>query len=363
MRTTLFALLVIGLAATGFAALRSPDAPPNLDRALAAQEALAAERPNDPLVLNDLGNLLVVTGRPHEAEEAYRRALELAPEMASAHYNLGLLLLQRTELGAAREHFEAVLEAQPENAWAHYQVGAVLDAQGTKRKAVKHYTQAFRLDPQLAFPEVNPHVIDNDHVTEALLMAYRNLPSSAEAPKTYEDPSRIVSLMLASEQETVPDTPEMMEDEGMEPPRPDEPGEAGVGPPSIPPVAAPSSAGSEAGEGEEPSSGRVLRKEDLERESGLNQAAPQGSVYYPPQGGVRNRSQDLRERYRPPTAPQRPGSTGGSSGANTRRIEPSTPGRFTPGIPSTGRLDIELLPGAGEAPGTGAADPAAVPAG
>ena len=119
MRMTISALLVLGLAATGFAALQSADSPPpNLDRALAAQEALVAERPNDPLVLNDLGNLLLVAGRTDEAEDAYRRALEIAPEMTSAHYNLGLLLLRRSEHAVALKHFRAVLEAEPKHAWA-----------------------------------------------------------------------------------------------------------------------------------------------------------------------------------------------------------------------------------------------------
>ena len=72
--------------------------PPNLSKAIEAQQRLAAERPNDAAVFNDLGNLLLLVPQPDEAEAAYRKAIELDPDKASALYNLGLLLQQRGEL-------------------------------------------------------------------------------------------------------------------------------------------------------------------------------------------------------------------------------------------------------------------------
>lgn len=351
MRTTtltFLSLLLGGLAATGFAALRSPAAEtPNLDQALTAQQALAAERPNDPLVLNDLGNLLLVAGRQEDAEQAYRQALEIAPEMTSAHYNMGLLLLQKGETKAALGHFRTVLDTEPDNAWAHYQVGVIFETRGQGRKAIRHYARAFRLDPKLAFPEVNPHVIDNDHVTKALLLAYRNLPSSSGAPKTYEEPSRIVSLMMAAEEEdgAAGDAGEGESEAGEAKPGDMMPGEAGSGEfaprPSMPPAV-------EEGQGEEGGQGRVLRKEDLDEDRPINQARPQGgSAYYPPRGGVRQRSDDVRRRYQPPSV-RSPGRRGGSTGSgDTRRSPSSGRDRFAPGIPSTGRLELELLPGPG----------------
>jgi len=58
-------------------------APPNLTKALEAQRHLAAERPQDAAVLNDLGNLLMLVPNPTEAEAAYRKAIELDPNKAS----------------------------------------------------------------------------------------------------------------------------------------------------------------------------------------------------------------------------------------------------------------------------------------
>jgi len=355
VRTTILALLVTGLAATGFAALNTPASPPpNLDRAIAAQQARAAQSPDDPQVRNDLGNLLMLDGRSDDAEAAYRAALDLAPDMASAHYNLGLLLAQKGESKAALGQFQAVLAKEPDHAWAHYQLGALYDARGAENKAIQEYAKAFRLDPQLAFPEVNPAIIDNGHVTEALLIAYRNLPAAAEAPKTYEDASRIVSLM-------VPPTKGSQGAEGAETmaegaASADETGQAagsaeaaGQGQGMAPRPSLPAAEQDETEQDGEPG-GRVLRPEDLEKDRGLNQAAPSGATsgtYYPPQGGVRTQP---RTYYQPPSnLPQ------GRSSGNTRTIQPAQPStrpngtrRFVPGIPSTGRLDMELLPGQAE---------------
>jgi len=363
VRTILLALLVTGLAATGFASLGSTNAPPpNLDRAIAAQEALVAENPSDAQARNDLGNLLVLDGRSADAEEAYRNALELTPGLASAHYNLGLLLAQRGDRKEAAEQFQAVLAADPDHAWAHYQLGAIYDAQGSTKRAVKQYAKAFRIDPQLAFPEVNPNVIENDHVTEALLIAYRDLPAAAEAPKTYERPSRIVSLMV-QDQETEPTGAEEMA-------QPGETGEAmpgssqspGLGPrPSLPEVT-----GDESGEADEGGTGKVLRPEDLEHENGLNQATPSGGAssgtYYQPQGGVRT---PPRSYYQPRSNVPQGGSSGSSGNTRTlqpsngrQQVQPNGNRRFIPGLPSTGRLDMELLPGPDEP-----AEPVATPAG
>lgn len=327
MRKTTLSITLLALAAAAVVALRAPAvAPPDLDRALTAQQEQAARYPADPQVQNDLGNLLLLAGQTEAAEEAYRRALEVAPDMTPARYNLGLLLLQTERPKAALQELRRVVEAEPDNAWAHYQIGAIHDHQGAERKAVKHYGAAFRLDPQLGFPEVNPHVIQNEHVIQAMLLAYRGGPLAAQAPKSYTQPGRIVSLMLpptddavAPAQATgVTPTGEGPAPEGMRP-RPTYSSEGGEELPA---------AGAEAG-------GRVLREQDLERGGTVNQIVVPGSVpQTQPRGGTRT---PVRTRTTP-------GSQGRDSGAQPQ------PGRerFVPGVPSTGRLEIELVPGEGD---------------
>lgn len=310
-----------------FLALQAPAvAPPDLEGALASQRTLAAERPDDPQVLNDLGNLLVLAGDLDEAESAYDEALELAPDMTSARYNLGLLFVQTQRPKRALEEFRKVVEAEPDHAWAHYQIGAIQDQRGSERQAIKEYGKAFRLDPQLAFPEVNPHVIQNRHVTAAMLLAYRDLPVVARVPKAYEEPSRIVNLMVP---EPVA-APAARAAQGAGAPRS---GEHGMRPnPSFAPGAA--------GEAETPVAGaedeRVLREQDLQQGGSVNQIVVPGGVYPPtqPRGGTRV----------PPVRTFTPPNRTTPQGRQPGSAVPSERPRFVPGIPSTGRLELQLFP-------------------
>ncbi len=341
MSKNLLSVTLLVLGAVTFLALRAPAAaPPNLDRALATQTDLAAKHPDDPKVLNDLGNLQMLAGQVDAAESSYRRALEIAPQTTSAHYNLALLLEQRKSWRDAREELGKVLAAEPDNAWAHYQLGVVWAAQGSERKAVAEYAQAFRLDPDLAFPEVNPHIIDNQYVTKAMLQAYRGLPLASRAPKSYEEPSHIVAMML----------PESAAPAG-ETSQPATAGGQGAAAPGMRPQPAFAAPGERGGANVGPADAeRVLRQEDLQGQRDLNQAITPGGTYIPPQGGTRVRTM-------PPGSPQGRGTPGlpdrgrattpegrpfpGQPGA----VRPGGPTHFVPGVPSTGRLETELLPG------------------
>lgn len=351
MRKTVLSIAVAAFTVAVLAALAAlAAAPPNLAKALDSQRAIAAENPNDPHVLNDLGNLLLLAGRRDEAESAYRRALEIAPEMTSARYNLGLLLYQTERPKKALAEFKAVADADPDNAWALYQIGAAHDLLGSERKAVELYARAFRVDPQLAFPEVNPHVIDNEHLTQAMLRAYRDFPLAGRAPKSYEQPGRIVSLMISASEEASAAAPAATPEEleGLRPgpslaPEGDVGGEEDREDGTVGP-----------GDG---GTGRTLREEDLESGESLNQVVAPGAVIQPsPRGGRRVPSRAPSERD-----PEADGRQGGQRPGRTPGAEEQDPDgrqRFIPGLPSTGRLEIELVPGPGSAD-----EPAPAPAG
>src|SRR5687767_4195945 len=57
-------------------------------------------------------------GQLDEAVRCYRRALELEPSLAGAHYGLAFLLLKRGDEGEAQEHLEAFLAHAPQSAEA-----------------------------------------------------------------------------------------------------------------------------------------------------------------------------------------------------------------------------------------------------
>lgn len=191
-------LAMIVLVATGIEAL------PNLERVIASQLEEVAERPTDPAVHNDLGNLLVLAERLDEAERAYRRAKELSPSDESARFNLGLLLHQQQRLDEAYDELSQLIEMQPQHAWAHYQLGVLEFERGRRSEALTYYAKSFALDPTLTFDRNNPHIIDNELATEALLRSSQYLSSAASTmPRSYGEGARLRELMLAQQEQEI----------------------------------------------------------------------------------------------------------------------------------------------------------------
>ena len=189
------------------------EAPPSVLRALEAQQQMVRDQPSNAAARNDLGNLLVLAGEQVAAEGAYRHALELAPNLVSARFNLALLLQQRGDGDAAVSAFQDVLSQEPEHAWALYQLGVDLEQRGERQEAVDHYARAFAYDPSLTFADNNPHIIENQLMTQALLRAkkYTSRPG-AQVPRQYGDADRIANLILMDEmsqaQEQEDETPQ-----------------------------------------------------------------------------------------------------------------------------------------------------------
>ncbi|HKV07205.1 MAG TPA: tetratricopeptide repeat protein [Thermoanaerobaculia bacterium] len=313
-------ILAFALAAlAGIAALAA--VPPNLARTLEAQRRLVAERPQDPAVYNDLGNLLLLVPQPAEAEEAYRKAVELDPDKVSARFNLGLLLQQRGELREAAKHFQQAVKLEPRHAWAHYQLGAIAERWGQEGKAVDEYAIAFSLDPQLAFPEVNAHIVENKLVTQAMLKAYKNDYGIPSVPQVYDEPGRIANLLI--------------------PPPAQKPAEADQTAAQTPPAAI------QPGQAQQPT---VLRPGDLNQGGATGQAVPQGQGRYPQAGGVRATPppRGLREWNRPePTVQEVPDEyMGDEEGVQPEEVVTPPPGGiyYRPGVQSTGRLNLRVMP-------------------
>jgi tetratricopeptide (TPR) repeat protein len=95
--------------------------------------------------------------RGQRARASFRQNLEAAtlnPADASAHYNLGLIHLQRRELNEARSRFERAIEIDPEETDAHFQLGRVARAEGRLPDAIKHFEQVVVRAPEHAQQEI-----------------------------------------------------------------------------------------------------------------------------------------------------------------------------------------------------------------
>ena len=74
----------------------------------------------------DLGGELHETGRFDEAEQAYRAAVALKPDIAQAWRSLGLIARRRGDHAAALEHFRAAAGRDPANVWLQHDVATQL---------------------------------------------------------------------------------------------------------------------------------------------------------------------------------------------------------------------------------------------
>src|ERR1043166_7100301 len=87
--------------------------------------------------------------RGQRERAAFRQNLEAAtlnPADASAHYNLGLLHMQRKEYAEARARFLRAVEIDPEETDAHYQLGRIARMEGRLPEAIEHFGQVVARD-------------------------------------------------------------------------------------------------------------------------------------------------------------------------------------------------------------------------
>lgn len=320
------------------AALAYAAAPRNLGRAIEAQRALVVQRPADSAVENDLGSLLVLADDLAGAEQAYRNAIAIDAENAAAHFNLGLLLQRRRDRRAALKEFKRTIDLEPKNAWAHYQAGTIYDHWGLDFAARKAYAKALAIDPALGNPEVNPHLLDNELATSAMLYSYQHYREELQPAKKFEEPARIAGVLI-DRPRSAGDATATQPDEGAT--------EGGFvrsnGAPAETQAEGEKSAPQD--DGEDPAA-RVLSSKDLDPGRATNQvgggAGPSsrgaaGSAGGQITSGSRARIRDARSA----TPPTRPTLRGGQNPAPMPA--PPPPATFLPTSNSTGRMETRLV--------------------
>jgi tetratricopeptide (TPR) repeat protein len=92
---------------------------------------------------------------PLEARHAYTQALEVDPNYADVHLNLGRLDHEAGNLGAAEARYRRAVECDPEDATAHYNLGVLLEDRERPEEAILAYRQALARDPDAADAHYN----------------------------------------------------------------------------------------------------------------------------------------------------------------------------------------------------------------
>jgi len=107
---------------------------------------LAAERAPDAVVLCRLGNVAMDIGDLSQAEQAFHSAIELSPDLPTAHNMLGLLYIERGDLESALSCFLRSAEIDESKRTLTF-LGSVQLQLGLTQRARDSLTKALALDP------------------------------------------------------------------------------------------------------------------------------------------------------------------------------------------------------------------------
>jgi len=123
--------------------------------AIAYNETVLREHPEDARAHAKIGQALLPLGRYVEAYEHLRTAIRLNPDDDKPHYDLGSLYLLHNQLAEAKTEFEAVLRLNPDDYQAHGSLGAVYLRLHNLELAETHFNSALRLNPDDAVARRN----------------------------------------------------------------------------------------------------------------------------------------------------------------------------------------------------------------
>src|ERR1044072_1238 len=104
---------------------------------------------------NNLGVALLEQFKHKEAADAFRRALQLDPNLALARINLGIALFNIPDLPAAQKELTAAIAAAPSAPQPHYLLGLAAKTQNKPEEAIASFQKVLRVDPNDVGANVN----------------------------------------------------------------------------------------------------------------------------------------------------------------------------------------------------------------
>ena len=153
------------------------------------KEAAQAVRAVTAGQLNNQANQWLAEGKVQQAADTYRKALQLNPNYAQAHYNLSLALDKLGEFSEEQEQLEAAVKLDPKLGAAHDQLGLLALRSGKRDKAEQEFKSALLVNPRDAEAQDSLGVLCNHegNDAQATAMFQQAIESDPKYAKAYVD--------------------------------------------------------------------------------------------------------------------------------------------------------------------------------
>ena len=121
-----------------------------ISESLTASEKLVEITPQDALAHYNLGNTYRELTKFSKAEESYKKAISFKPDLFQAYYNLGIVSKNNYKLEEAEKYYRQAVHLNPNFAEACNNLGTVLDNLSKLDEAEIYYKKAIALKPDFA---------------------------------------------------------------------------------------------------------------------------------------------------------------------------------------------------------------------
>lgn len=129
-----------------------------IKEALPFLEALSEAKPNDALVLYNLGIVYSELGRFEDAVVRLKKSVQFDPNYVHAWVGIGVAYARLERKDDAKAALNKAVSIDPGNGYAHRNLGALLAMDGEYQKALPHFREAFHQlpdDPQAIYGLAN----------------------------------------------------------------------------------------------------------------------------------------------------------------------------------------------------------------
>ena len=157
----------------------------NVPAALNLYADILRQIPHQPDALHLTGLCHYQNGDHQKAVDWMRRSIQLNPNNATVHSNLGVALIELGMVDDAKQHFRQAITLKPDHTESHSNLGAILGNHNHTDEAIRHFEIALGQNPDhlaslRGLAKLSVHVGKTDQAIDLYTRALRLVPDDAD---------------------------------------------------------------------------------------------------------------------------------------------------------------------------------------